>query len=236
MLGFGSGNLNDAMMEAITNAGNGVYGVISSSEQASRYVEERLLSTMTFIAKDMKLQIEFNPAEVYAYRLLGYENRAIADTQFRDDTVDAGEVGAGHRVTAIYELVLDGGTIPVPEGAPEPEEGDPYSGEVEVDPEDFVLVKVRYKDVDATEEDPAYEVSASLAPEDVAESYGALDTDFQWAVAVAAFAEILKESPYADVSQLSYIDKIVTNEAQADDPDRVEFASLFTTAQELLQQ
>ena len=100
-LGFGLDNLNDGMMEAITNAGNGVYGVITDSDQAARYVHERLLQGMTYIAKDMKLQIEFNPNEVYAYRLLGYENRAIADELFRDDTVDAGEVGAGHRVTAL---------------------------------------------------------------------------------------------------------------------------------------
>ncbi len=235
-LGFGSGNLNDGMMEAITNAGNGVYGVITDSDQAARYVQERLLQGMTHIAKDMKLQVEFNPNEVYAYRLLGYENRAIADDQFRDDTVDAGEVGAGHRVTALYELVLPGTDIPLPEGAPAPKDGDAYSGEVEVLPTDLVLVKVRYKTLDATEDDPALEVSTSLAPADVAESYTALDGDFQWALVVASFSEILKESPYADPSQLDLMGQIIAGPDHAADPDRAEFVSLFGTARSLLGQ
>ena len=236
VLGFGSGNLNDGMMEAITNAGNGVYGVITDSDQAARYVHERLLQGMTYIAKDMKLQIEFNPNEVYAYRLLGYENRAIADQLFRDDTVDAGEVGAGHRVTALYELVLPGGEIPLPEGAPAPKDGEPYSGAVEVSADDLVLVKVRYKHLEDTADDPAFEVATSLAPADVAESYTALDGDFQWALAVASFAEILKHSPYADPNSLDLMGQIVSSPNHAADADRAEFAALFSTARTLLGQ
>ena len=236
VLGFGSGNLNDGMMESITNAGNGVYGVITDSDQATRYVQERLLQSMTYIAKDMKLQVEFNQNEVYAYRLLGYENRAIADELFRDDTVDAGEVGAGHRVTALYELVLPGEEIPLPEGAPVPKDGEPYSGDVEVNADDMVLVKVRYKHLDATEDDPANEVATSLAPTDVADSYTALDGDFQWALAVASFAEILKESPYADPTELDLMNQIVSGAEHAADADRTEFATLFGTARTLLGQ
>jgi Ca-activated chloride channel family protein len=235
-LGFGSGNLNDAMMEAISNAGNGQYAVISDLGQAQRYVGERLLSTMLLIAKDMKLQVEFNPVEVYAYRLLGYENRAIADEQFRDDTVDAGEIGAKHRVTALYELVLLGSEIPAPEGAPQPKDGEAYTGEVEVDPADLVLVKVRYKDVDATETDPAYEVNAHLAPAEVATSYTALDSDFQWALSIAAFAEILKDSPYADATALPIVESVFSDSDNQSDNDRVEFAGLFAQAQALLAQ
>jgi Ca-activated chloride channel family protein len=233
VLGFGVGNLNDSMMEAVSNAGNGVYGVISDADQAARYVEERLLSTMNFIAKDMKIQVEFNPNFIHAYRLLGYENRAIGDQQFRDDSIDGGEVGADHRVTAIYELVPVGSEIPLPEGAPEPKDGEPYAGEVEVAPSDLVLVKVRYKDLDAVETDPALEVNLSLMPEEVAASHTDLDTDFQWAVAVAAFAEILKQSPYGDAAFLPQVEQIVTANAN-DDADRTEFVSLFGTAQTLL--
>jgi Ca-activated chloride channel family protein len=150
--------------------------------------------------------------------------------------VDAGEVGAGHRVTALYELVLPGTEIPLPEGAPAPKDGEPYSGAVEVSPDDLVLVKVRYKHLDATEEDPALEVATSLAPADVADSYTALDGDFQWALVVASFAEILKESPYADPSQLDLMGQIIASADHAADADRTEFATLFGTARTLLGQ
>ncbi len=231
-LGFG-GNNNDAMMEAISNAGNGIYGVISSQDQADRYVEERLLDNLTFIAKDMKIQVEFNSELVLAYRLLGYENRAIADQDFRDDKVDAGEIGAGHRVTALYELVLADGTVPEADGAPAMQTGDAYDGEVEVDAADLVLVKVRYKDVDASALDEAYETSSSLAPEDVAASHRDLDEDFQWAVAIATFAELLKASPYANDSSLGSI-RVIAEEQASRDEDRTEFLTLFNLAESMM--
>jgi Ca-activated chloride channel family protein len=231
---LGYGRNNDPMMEAVSNAGNGVYGLITDEDQAITYVHERLLSTLVHIAKDMKLQIEFNPDEVYAYRLLGYENRAIADTQFRDDLVDAGEVGAGHRVTALYELVLADNEIPVAEGAPPAEDGEAYDGVVEIEPSDLVLVKIRYKEPDAVETDAALEVAQSLSPSEVADSYASLDADFQWAIAVASFAEILGESPYADKGNLGIIQSIVERPFHADDPDRAEFARLSSEAAELI--
>src|SRR5690606_21799449 len=154
-LGFGSGNLNDATMEAISNAGNGTYAVITDQQHAHDYVTDQLFSSLQFIAKDMKLQVEFNAEHVLAYRLLGYENRAIADADFRVDTVDAGEIGSGHRVTALYELVLANGQVPSPAGAQPPQDGDAYAGEVEVAAKDLALVKVRYKDVDAAAQDAA---------------------------------------------------------------------------------
>ncbi len=234
VLGYGSGNLNDAMMELVSNKGNGVYGVMTDEVSVAKYVDERLLSTMNFVAKDMKLQVELNPELVYAYRLLGYENRAIADEQFRDDAIDAGEVGAGHSVTALYELVLQGQEIPAVEGAPEPLDGAAYDGAVEVDAADLVMVKIRYKDVDATETDEAYEVSASLAPDDVAASEAEVDAGFQWAIAIAALAEILKDSPYADPSQLEVIGAVAARPGFDGDPDKEEFESLFATASALL--
>ena len=236
VLGFGEGNLNDAMMEAVSNAGNGVYGVITDLDQATRYVQERLLSTMNFIAKDVKLQVEFNPSEVYAYRLLGYENRALADEQFRQDWVDAGEIGAGHQVTALYELVLTGGELPAVAGAPEPLGGDAYDGTVEVAPGDLMLVKVRYKQPGASEDDPAFEVAASLPPAQIGASTQDQSGDFQWAVAVAAFAEILKQSPYADPTLLPRIDEVVAAPNLATDADRSEFVTLLRTSRPLLGQ
>jgi Ca-activated chloride channel family protein len=232
-LGFGSGNLNDAMMERVSNAGNGIYSVITSEAHATRYAADEMLRTVHHVAKDMKIQVEFNPEHVLAYRLLGYENRAIADMDFRVDTVDAGEVGAGHRVTALYELVLTGQEIPMAEGAPAPLAGERVEGAAEIDPADFVLVKVRWKDLGASEEDPAHETSATLTPEDIAGMTGAADDDLMWAAAIASFAEILKESPYAEDADLDAIDAIVTPQGSRDE-DRGRFVTLFGEARRLL--
>ena len=234
VLGFGSGNLNDAMMEEISNRGNGVYGVIANEDHAVQYVRERLLSTMTFIAKDVKIQVEFNPEHVLAYRLLGYENRAIADDEFRDDLVDAGEIGSGHTVTALYELVLACGEVPEPEGAPEVEDGEAYAGEAEVAPDDLVLVKVRYKHPDAGEEDAAFEVGVGLEPGDANACIWDAGKDHRWAVAMASFAEILKESPFADPGRLAAIEEVILSSGGEDDTARQEFLGLFARARELL--
>jgi len=233
VLGFGIGNLNDSMMEKISNAGNGIYGVISSTSQADEYVEHRLLSNLVLIAKDMKIQVEFNPEQVKAYRLLGYENRAIADDDFRDDTVDGGEVGAGHRVTALYELVRPGNEIPAPQGAPELDQGDPVEGDREIAPSNLVMVKVRYKEVDATEEDPAREVREIMEGAQIRSSYQQMDESFRWAVAIAAFAEILKESPYANRDALPEIEGVVKEKTWLDG-DRSEFVGLFDRAMEMM--
>ncbi len=232
-LGFGSGNLNDVVMESISNAGNGTYAVIGSDDDAEVYVRERFFSSMQFIAKDVKLQVEFNPELVLAYRLLGYENRAIADEDFRNDKVDAGELGSGHRMTALYELVLSGGSVPQPEGAPEIEDGDAYSDEREVDANDLVYVKVRYKDIDATTLDEAYEVGQGLAADALAASHRDLDADFQWAFGIALFAEIIKQSPFSDVRLMTQLQPLF--EAQADRDDaRSTFALLFEQSADLL--
>jgi Ca-activated chloride channel family protein len=233
VLGFGVGNLNDDLMEAVSNAGNGIYGVISDSAYARRYVQEKMLSTIVHVAKDMKIQVEFNPELVHAYRLLGYENRAIADGQFRNDGIDAGEIGTGHRVTALYEVVLQGGTVPVRTGAPVVLDGKASELPREVKPGDLVLVKVRWKGVVATETTPAFEINSALDNQEIAEALAKADPDLQWAAAVASFAEILKKSPYADRSQLSAIKTIVESQAGRDE-DRREFATLLGRALPLL--
>lgn len=202
------------MLEATSNAGNGVYAVISSEQQARQYAEERMLSNLTYVAKDVKVQVEFNPDLVASYRLIGYENRAIDDDEFEDDEVDAGEIGAGHQVTALYEMVLAGNAMPDAPGAPEVDDGAPYAGEVQVDIGDFVLVKVRYKPVDATAEDPAIEVRTSLTA--VTDDLAVADDDLRWAVAVAAFAEIVKDSPFADKAHLDQVSAIFAEQKSRD--------------------
>lgn len=111
VLGFGTGNLNDSMMEKLSNKGNGNYAYIDSQSEARKALGEQVAGTLLTIAKDVKIQVEFNPALVAGYRLIGYENRLLADRDFNDDKKDAGEIGAGHSVTAIYEVVPAGVAI-----------------------------------------------------------------------------------------------------------------------------
>jgi Ca-activated chloride channel family protein len=177
--------------------------------------------------------VEFNPEHVYAYRLLGYENRDIPDDQFRDDALDAGEVGSGHTVTALYELVMVGQSIPQPEGAPPVQDGAPATDASRVLPEELCRVRIRYKEVEANEQDPAFEVARGLRAGDVLSACSQGNADFQWAVAIAAFAEILKQSPYARPDALPAIAKII-GAAAGTDGDRLELVELFKTAQTLL--
>jgi len=107
-LGFGQGNYNDYLMEQLADRGNGNYYYIDSLTEAERLFGEELISVMEVIAKDVKIQVEFNVNEVFRYRLIGYENRDIDDDDFEDETTDAGEIGAGHTVTALYEIELIG--------------------------------------------------------------------------------------------------------------------------------
>ncbi|MCY7348143.1 MAG: VWA domain-containing protein, partial [Pyrinomonadaceae bacterium] len=111
VLGFGTGNTNDSMMEKLADKGNGNYAYIDSQEEARKALGEQVAGTLYTIAKDVKIQVEFNPARVAGYRLIGYENRLLANKDFNDDTKDAGEIGAGHSVTALYEIVPAGQTI-----------------------------------------------------------------------------------------------------------------------------
>ena len=107
-LGFGTGNYNEAMMEQIANHGNGNYAYIDNALEAKKVLRDEMSSTLFTIAKDVKIQVEFNPAVVSQYRLIGYENRALREEDFDNDAVDAGDIGAGHQVTAIYEVVPAG--------------------------------------------------------------------------------------------------------------------------------
>ena len=229
-LGFGRDNLNDDMMEKVSNAGNGSYSIVYNEDQAIEYANKRLLSTIVHVAKDMKIQVEFNPALVLAYRLVGYEDRAIADGSFRDDKVDGGEVGADHRVTALYELVLAGGQVPTAAGIPPLSAGEASQLVREIDPSELVRVKVRSKPVTATDADPATEVTASLRPSDMAAS---ADQDLAWASAVATLAEILRASPYANKSELAVVERIA-NEQRARDSARGEFANLLAQVRMLI--
>lgn len=145
VLGYGTGNLQDDKLEAITNDGDGNYFYVDNDEEATRIFEEKLTSTLVTIAKDVKIQVEFNPAKVKSYRLIGYANRVLRNEDFDNDKVDAGDIGAGHTVTAFYEIVPANGSIA------EVEEADDliYQRRVKdtevVPSDDWLTLKLRYK-------------------------------------------------------------------------------------------
>src|SRR5262245_7193397 len=143
VLGVGMGNLKDATLEQLADKGNGHYAYIDSLREGRKVLVEELGSTLVTVAKDVKIQVEFNPAKVGAYRLIGYENRLPRNEDFNDDTKDAGEVGAGHHVTALYELIPPGREGNVPAVDPlEFQKAARPSGE---DRDESLVVKLRYK-------------------------------------------------------------------------------------------
>jgi Ca-activated chloride channel family protein len=201
-LGFGQGNYNEAMMEHVADIGNGNYAYIDSALEAQKVLDEEMAATLFTIAKDVKIQIEFNPALVREYRLIGYENRVLAEEDFDNDRVDAGDIGSGHQVTALYEVVpaSSKGWLPTRHfGDNQPiTEPSAHRG-------DLAWLKLRYKLPDGEKsmliERP---VSASMAAS-VLMPRG----DMAFAVAVAAFGQKLRGDKYlgsfsyADIRQLA---------------------------------
>lgn len=175
-IGFGMGNYNDVLMEQLADHGDGFYSYVDTEKEAERLFVHNLTSTLQFIAKDAKVQVEFNRDVVERYRLVGYENRAVADDQFRDNTVDAGEVGAGHSATALYEIKLK------PEAR----------GKI-------VTVFLRWQDPDTG---AVTEMSQDFGTSQMAESFEQASPYFQWTVLVAEYAEILRESYWAQKSNM----------------------------------
>ncbi len=190
VLGFGSGNLNDAMMEQIADHGNGNYAYIDSRAEARRVLVDQANSTLVPIAKDVKLQVEFNPSVVEAYRLVGYENRLLADEDFNDDDKDAGEIGAGHTVTALYEIV--------PAGAGEHAgmvDALKYQGEAkpsaEANSSETMHVKIRYKQPDG-DQSQLVQFPVDQAQRKLADT----SDNFRFSAAVAGFGMLLRDSDH----------------------------------------
>jgi Ca-activated chloride channel homolog len=206
-IGLGGGNYNDAMMEQLANKGNGNYYYIDSKREAERIFGEKIGGTLEVIAKDVKIQVEFNPAMVKSYRLIGYENRDIADNDFRNDKVDAGEIGSGHTVTALYELTC----------APTMSE-------------DLAYVRLRHKQ---PEGDRASEQSFTLRPADMRAKLSDASADLQFASAVAMLAEKLRGSKYATKISFDLIREIATASSSANQEDRQELIELIGKAQSL---
>lgn len=206
-IGVGMGNYKDHRMEQLANKGNGNYFYLDSYNQARRVFHKQLGSTLQVIAKDVKIQVEFDPKVVKQYRLVGYENRDIADLDFRDDKVDAGEIGAGHAVTAIYEVELT-------------EEGASAA---------LGTVRIRHK---APDGDVASENAYPITPDLVQAEFAATSADFRTALSAAALAEKLRFSPHARTWNLKQVEAIA-HEATNNDNDRKALVNMIRKVRQL---
>jgi len=182
-LGFGEGNYNEAMMEQIADHGNGNYAYIDSALEAKKVLGEEMSSTLFTIAKDVKIQVEFNPAVISQYRLVGYENRALREEDFDNDLVDAGDIGAGHQVTAIYEVVPAGGKGWI---APRRYEDAPKAAAARI--AEAANVKLRYKLPDGK----TSKLIEQAVPASALRTAALPQGDFAFAAAVAAFGQVLR--------------------------------------------
>ncbi len=196
VLGFGMGNLKDSMLEQLADKGNGNYAYIDTLAEARKTLVEQAGGTLVTIAKDVKIQVEFNPTQVAAYRLIGYENRLLAKEDFHNDKVDAGEIGAGHTVTALYEIVPAGTPLPETGGKVDDLKYQRPTGPVPANRAELLTVKIAYKE-------PAGDVSSTLEfpLTDAGARFEDASPDFKFAAAVAGFGMVLRDS--ADKGQLT---------------------------------
>jgi Ca-activated chloride channel family protein len=190
-LGFGTGNYNEQLMEQLADAGNGSYAYIDTLAEGRKVLVDQMHSTLVTVAKDVKVQVEFNSSAVQEYRLIGYENRVLAREDFNNDRIDAGDVGAGQSVTALYELTPVGAVPsvdPLRYGAasngPAPAAGTASSGGDEI-----AFVKLRYKQPHAT---TSRLVEVPIAKSTLAPSFDKAADDFRFAAAVAGFGQLLR--------------------------------------------
>jgi Ca-activated chloride channel family protein len=198
VLGFGMGNYKDAKMEKLADKGNGNYAYIDNIVEARKVLVDEMAGTLLTLAKDVKLQVEFNPERVASYRLIGYENRMLRKEDFDDDTKDAGEIGAGHSVTALYEVVPKGSGRTEPSGEPLRYQAAARTTSRSEHGGELMYVKLRYKLPDAkTSRWLDHVIPASRA------SSGS--TDLRFAASVAAFGMILRESEYRGSATLDSV-------------------------------
>ncbi|HET6332727.1 MAG TPA: VWA domain-containing protein [Polyangiales bacterium] len=228
VLGFGRGNLNDSSMEALADHGNGSYAYVDSIAEAHKVLVREAGSTLVTVAKDVKIQVEWNPTRVASYRLIGFENRVLAARDFNDDKKDAGELGAGHSMTALYEIV--------------PLAASGVSGGSEVDPlkysaraptaaatsDEMLTLKIRYKRPDSDTSRLMTQAIRDTQPEAQA------SRDLRWAASVACFGMLLRNSEHKGGATLSMCDGLARNALGADpEGQRHEFVSLIDQAKML---
>ncbi|MEO1614873.1 MAG: VWA domain-containing protein, partial [Planctomycetota bacterium] len=246
VLGFGTGNHNDAMMEQISNKANGNYGFVDTEDEARRVFVDQMQSTLVTIAKDVKIQIEFNPAEVSSYRLIGYANRMLAAEDFKNDSVDAGEIGAGHRVTALYEIV-PAKKQAVSDDAEADSEDSPsestlatpdveplrYQKPVQLSEEatggELLTLKLRYKQPEADKSQ-----LITIPVRDDEQALQDAGRDFQFAAAVAGFGMLLRNSEHKGNATFNMMEDLAKQGASEDTSGyRTEFLEMVRRAKSL---
>lgn len=243
VLGFGTGNLKDSKMEQIADHGNGNFHYVDNLLEARKVLVEEMGGTLLTLAKDVKLQVEFNPAQAAGYRLIGYENRLLDDEDFADDAKDAGELGAGHTVTALYEVVPAGTEVPrggaaeplryqpgrgsgESEGAGEAEGAEQSEGVPTAFDGELLYVKVRYKEPDET--------TSKLLAQPVDAAADSPSDDFRFAAAVAGFGMLLRESPHSADYTLDDVIRLAGASKGADPRGyRGEFVRIVETVRDL---
>ena len=226
VLGFGTGNLNDSMMEKLADKGNGNYSYIDTEEEARKALGSEVAGTLFTIARDVKIQVEFNPAKVAGYRLIGYENRLLADRDFEDDRKDAGEIGAGHSVTALYEVVPAGQKVDndgIELKYSKYEKGDTnFSNEM-------MTVKLRYKEPDG---DQSRLMSMGVPDRDVRVENAS--ENLRFASAVAQFGMLLRDSRYKGSASFGSVESLAGGAFGSDLKNyRTEFLALVERAKNL---
>lgn len=226
VLGFGTGNLNDSMMEKLSNKGNGNYAYIDSRDEARKALGEQVAGTLLTIAKDVKIQVEFNPALVAGYRLIGYENRLLADRDFNDDQKDAGEIGAGHSVTAIYEVVPAG--VPLENDGIELKYSETERSDTRFTNE-LMTVKLRYKEPDGDESK-----LLTMGVLDNAIPVENASQNLRFAASVVQFGLLLRDSRYRGNSSFAMARQLAASAASNDLKEyRSEFLELLDQARNL---
>ncbi|WPD22903.1 MAG: VWA domain-containing protein [Candidatus Electrothrix scaldis] len=228
VLGFGMGNYHDDTMEILADKGNGNYAYIDNLLEAKKVMVKEMSGTLFALASDVKIQVEFNPAKIAAYRLIGYENRALADEDFNDDKKDAGEIGVGHTVTALYELI--------PVGAAGHPSVDPLKYQKYQKPEqsaeasyadELMTVKLRYKPLQS-----AKSVLLSTVVKEKSPTLEETSDDFRFASAVAGFGMLLGESEHGDgVTWPQVLSLAKGAKGQDEEGYRAEFIRLVETAE-----
>lgn len=223
VLGFGTGNYKDHRLEQIANKGNGTYHYIDTNEEAEKILVEELGSTLFTIAKDVKVQVEFNPSQVKAYRLIGYENRVLNKKDFNDDSKDAGELGAGHSVTALYEIVSvdsdeEFGSV----------DKLTYQKAQKITSSDLMTVKLRYKEPDGN---TSKLIKQAISQQEVAKEPKG---DFKFVAAVAEFGLLLRNSKFKADSDYNHVIQAAKQSKGKDASGyRTEFIDLVKKAESL---
>ncbi len=231
VLGFGGGNYNDALMQELAQIGNGNAAYIDTLSEARKVLVEEIGATLNMIAKDVKIQIEFNPETVAEYRLIGYETRHLEREDFNNDAIDAGDIGAGHTVTALYEIALtgSGGTLmdPLRYGTDKPADAPKAAGTGD----ELAFLKLRYK---LPQEDVSQLITRPIDRDAIIGDLGRTSDNYRFSAAVAGFGQILRGSEYTGTFDLEAAAKLA-GAARGDDAFgyRGEFLSLVRTADAL---